>query len=98
HLAPHPSPTRRSSDLSPESHSCPAQTVRQALRALHGGYPPAARLPSARGFCIRYIRLLVAAIPPLPESGGGPPGKAPRPAATGRSEEHTSELQSRENL
>src|SRR5207302_11222533 len=84
HLPLHSFPTRRSSDLSPRPT------------------PPAAwRKRSRLSTSVTSRR---SAPPPAPACSDSAPGSAPSKASsprtrrTGRSEEHTSELQSRENL
>src|SRR5690606_41723670 len=82
----HSFPTRRSSDLSPGRRWCVFHRIR---------WPPSstACAPWNR---VRHCGTCGSSrMSPLPCSPGSPPM---RPAVSPRSEEHTSELQSRENL
>src|SRR5690606_41022427 len=95
HCYPHsrlPFPTRRSSDLRPASRTAPSRGSSSSLRSRHRTSPAGWwRLSSTVG---------------LPSRQSTPPSSPPswsqrcREATTpsSRSEEHTSELQSRENI
>src|SRR5207249_11749205 len=94
----HPFPTRRSSDLDPLPKAPPCELPSSSKRPPSASLPPAA--PPATGskhskhFGRGTGRRLACPVAPSRQGGGRPR----RRRGEGRSEEHTSELQSRFDL